>query len=177
MLGSIETFDGISIVHKIIGFVKSWIHLDHFEWLVCFISMHSFFSNISLESLLTCHRASVVSEDRLRITVRRKHIFEDTLHKLRCGIDISKHLRVTFIGEPAIDDGGPMREYLRLLLDAVMCNHSLFSGAVNSRHLRHNVIELSKKTYFHVGQILSMSLMDHYLPFSLNRLLTTFCMD
>lgn len=69
-----------------------------------------------------CHRNSVLPsnpEDRLRIIVRRKHILEDTLHKLRNGIDISKHLRVTFIGEPAIDDGGAMREYMRLLLGSV----------------------------------------------------------
>ena len=97
-------------------------------------------------------------EDRIRITVRRKHIFEDTLHKLRNGIDITKHLRVTFIGEPAIDDGGPMREYMRLLLSSIISNNSLLCGDANSRFLRHNVIELSKKTYFYVGQALSMSL-------------------
>jgi hypothetical protein len=97
-------------------------------------------------------------EDRFRIIVRRKHIFEDTLHKLRYGIDISKHLRVTFIGEPAIDDGGPMREYMRLLLGSIISNNSLFCGDVNSRFLRHNVIELNKKTYFYIGQILSITL-------------------
>ena len=108
-----------------------------------------------------CHRNSVLPsnpEDRLRIIVRRKHILEDTLHKLRNGIDISKHLRVTFIGEPAIDDGGPMREYMRLLLGSVVSNNSLFCGEMDSRFLRHNVIELNKKTYFHVGQILSITL-------------------
>jgi hypothetical protein len=80
------------------------------------------------------------------------------MHKLRYGIDISKHLRVTFIGEPAIDDGGPMREYMRLLLGSIISNNSLFCGHVNSRSLRHNVIELNKKTYFYVGQILSITL-------------------
>ena len=116
---------------------------------------------MSLETLLASHRSSILSEDhedRVRITIRRKFIFEDTLHKFRCGIDLSKHLRVTFVGEPAIDDGGPMREFLRLLLGAVISNNSLFSGDVDCRHLRHNIIELSKKTYFYVGQMLSMSL-------------------
>ena len=62
------------------------------------------------------------------------------------------------MGEPAIDDDGLLREYLRLLLGAVVSNNSLFCGDINSRSLQHNVIELSKKTYFYVGQILSMSL-------------------
>ena len=119
------------------------------------------YRDVSLGTLLICHRSSVLSsnpEDRLRIIVRRKHIFEDTLHRLRNGIDISKHLRVTFIGESAIDDGGPMREYMRLLLGSIISNNSLFCGDVNSRFLRHNVIELNKKTYFYVGQILSITL-------------------
>ena len=113
---------------------------------------------MTLEALLTSHRASILSEDRFRMVVRRKFIFEDTLHNLRNGLDLSKRLRVTFVGEPAIDDGGPMRKYLRLLLGAVISNNSLFCGDINSRYLQHNVVELNKKTYFHVGQIISMSL-------------------
>ena len=112
-------------------------------------------------TLLICHRNSILSsnlEDRVRLIVRRKHVFEDTLHKLRNGIDISKHLRVTFIGERAIDDGGPMREYMRLPLSSIISNNSLFCGDINSRFLRHNVIELNKKTFFYVGEILSITL-------------------
>ena len=51
-----------------------------------------------------------------------------------------------------------MREYMRLLLGAVISNNTLFNGDVDCRYLRHNLIELNKKTYFHVGQMLSMSL-------------------
>ena len=112
------------------------------------------FSDVTLEAMLASHRASVLSEERLRIVVRRKFIFEDTMHKLRNDLDLSKHLRVTFVGEPAIDDGGPMREYLRLLLGAVISNNSLFCGETKSRYLRHNVMELNKRTYFHIGQII-----------------------
>lgn len=130
--------------------------------MIVFECMTEFSSrDISLGTLLMCHRSIVLSsnpEDRLRIVVQRKHIFEDTLHRLRNGIDVSKHLRVTFIGEPAINDGGPMREYMRLLLGSIVSNNSSFCGDINSRLLRHNVIELNKKTYFHVGQILSITL-------------------
>ena len=98
-------------------------------------------------------------DDRFRITVRRKHIFEDTLHKLHYDFDATKHLRVTFIGEPAIDDGGPTCEYLRLLLGSVASNNSLFCGDGDARFVRHNVLELKKRSYFHVGQIISLYLM------------------
>ena len=49
-----------------------------------------------------------------KLTVRRKAIFQDYLETRR---DPKRHfnpkgvLKVTFIGEPAIDDGGPRREF------------------------------------------------------------------
>ena len=79
-------------------------------------------SDLPLDSLLISHQSCFLSsnlDDRFRLTVRRKHIFQDTLHRLKSNIDLTKHLRINFVGEPAIDDGGPRREYLRLLLGKV----------------------------------------------------------
>jgi hypothetical protein len=63
------------------------------------------FSGVSLEDLIE----SVFSDNLYRIAIRRKFILEHTLPKFRCVIELSKCLRVTFVGEPAIDDGVPMR--------------------------------------------------------------------
>ena len=41
-----------------------------------------------------------------RITVIRGSIMDDTLLSLRAGFDEKKHIRVRFIGEPAVDRGG-----------------------------------------------------------------------
>lgn len=54
------------------------------------------------EDMFNCHR----------FTVRRRYIFDDTLAIIRSGFDEKKHLRVTFLGEPAVDGGGPRREFL-----------------------------------------------------------------
>ena len=43
-------------------------------------------------------------------------------------------------------------------MGSIISNNSLFCGNVNSLFLRHNVIELNKKTYFYVGYIPSISL-------------------
>ena len=40
---------------------------------------------------------------------------EDTIFSLRAGFNEQKHLRVRFIGEPAVDEGGPRREFFMLL--------------------------------------------------------------
>ena len=53
----------------------------------------------------------MVSEDHKdvrRITVHRKHLWNDTLKTMKCTLwDASKHLRVVFLGELGIDEGGP----------------------------------------------------------------------
>lgn len=72
-----------------------------------------------------------------RVTVRRGHILEDAVASLRC-YDETKHLRVTFLGEPAVDEGGPRREFFMLLLGDVANNGSLLDGSPERRVLRHN---------------------------------------
>ena len=63
-----------------------------------------------------------------RITIRRRHIFEDTLTAICHGFDEKKHLKVTFIGEPAVDGGGPRREFFMLLLGSIASNSTLLDG-------------------------------------------------
>ena len=81
-------------------------------------------------TLLQAHRSQILDDDdgeasTRRITVRRKHLLEDTMKSLRrTPWESSKHLKVVFIGEPGVDDGGPRREYFRLLLAEIGNNNS-----------------------------------------------------
>lgn len=74
-----------------------------------------------------------------RITVRRGHLLEDTRRSLTT-YDETKHIRVTFLGEAAVDDGGPRRELFMLLMGEIANNGSLLDGPPNRRVLRHNVV-------------------------------------
>lgn len=67
-------------------------------------------------------------------------------------------LRVVFLGESAVDGGGPMREYLHLLVAAFARNNSLFCGPMISRTPMHNMTALDKQTFFYVGRIIAISL-------------------
>ena len=92
--------------------------------------------------MLKSHKSEVLSKDdslRYRITVRRGHIFDDANRAFKM-LDEEKHLRITFLGEPAVDDGGPRREFFMLLMGAISNNGSILDGPPNSRLLRHNVI-------------------------------------
>ena len=65
--------------------------------------------------------------------VRRRYLWEDALKRFKSGIDEKKHIKVTFVGEPAVDQGGPLREFFHLLLCAIGQNNSLFCGNEGSR--------------------------------------------
>ena len=93
-----------------------------------------------------------VDKDRYtRIVVRRKHLWEDAMGYL----DERKYVRVTFIGEPAVDEGGPLREFFYLLIVEITRNSMIFSGD-ERRVPRHCVLE---RTYYCVGKVLALSLM------------------
>lgn len=97
--------------------------------------------------------------DKVRIVIRRSKILHDTLYLLRNGLDVLKHIRVTFVNEPAVDQGGPLREYFRLLLTSVVTNNILFSGPDSARTPNHNMAELEKMTFYYVGVIIALSLL------------------
>ena len=67
-----------------------------------------------------------------RLTVSRDCIFEDSIafFKKR-NFDFSLPIKITFEGEPAIDGGGPVREYFTILLRKLLSGSSsicLFQG-------------------------------------------------
>ena len=98
------------------------------------------------------HRANFLYEDDFnvhRITVRRGHILDDTLVALRSNFDEKKHIRVRFLGEPAVDEGGPRREFFMLLMGAIANSSSLLDGPPNRRVLRHKCFSGYTHTHTH----------------------------
>ena len=98
------------------------------------------------------HRANFLYEDDFnvhRITVRRGHILDDTLVALCSNFDEKKHIRVRFLGEPAVDEGGPRREFFMLLMGAIANSSSLLDGPPNRRVLRHKCFSGYTHTHTH----------------------------
>ena len=97
-------------------------------------------------------------ENAQRIVVRRKHVWDDTVRKLKGGLDANKPIKLSFIGDVAVDEGGPRREFLALLMRSIADNNSLFQGKLSQRIPRPNLVELNKKSFFYVGVCIAMSL-------------------
>ncbi len=96
--------------------------------------------------------------------MRRKNLFEDALrHFLKPKCDVSKVLRVRFIGEPAHDDGGPRREFFRYLTPA-FAQSPLFSGWPNPVIVNHKTSALAANHFFAVGKMLSTCIVQGGQP-------------
>ena len=96
--------------------------------------------------------------DRLegqRFIVRRKHVFDDALCRFKSGIDFGKYLKLTFVGEPAAGEGGPLRE---LFSPPDGQNRNLFCGEEGNRVPQLNAIELKRQTYVRVEEMIASSL-------------------
>ena len=116
---------------------------------------------IPVETILHRQKVKMLPVDRSeyqRIVVRRKHLWEDALRRFRSGINFQKYIRITFVGEPAVDDGGPLWEFLHRLMGAIASNNCLFQGREDCRVPTPNVTALEKRTYQHVGEMISVSL-------------------
>lgn len=89
-----------------------------------------FSDGMSAEQLLHMQRTQMLPADRSqfqRVIVHRRHLFQDALW-LPIGNELSRHIHVTFVGEPAMDERGPLRELLHLLMTAIAANNQLFQG-------------------------------------------------
>ena len=91
--------------------------------------------------------------------VRRNHMWHDALRAIsKPAFDPFLPVRVTFIGEPAVDDGGPRREFFSLALMKMSEDTTIFQGPPECRSFVHNMQGLQKRTFFLVGLFVGLSL-------------------
>ena len=57
------------------------------------------------------------TDERFRLQIRRTHVLDDSLSwmELATSNEMSCPIKVTFLGEPSVDEGGPTREFATLL--------------------------------------------------------------
>ena len=118
-------------------------------------------TNLTLAELLNQHRDQHLYQDRsktYRITVRRAHIWQDALKCFERKFDLRSHVRITFLGEPAVDDGGPRREFFMLLMEALNSQEILLSGDPARRVLKHNTQAFDRGVYHTIGKMIALSI-------------------
>ena len=87
---------------------------------------------MKIEEIISKHRCKLDNNRTWRITIRRNNVLEDTLRTMKTSTDLdlnAKHVEVIFLGEPAIDEGNPKREFFRLLMQSIDASGILMDGA------------------------------------------------
>ncbi len=103
--------------------------------------------------------------DCQHLRVRRHALVKDTFKCLkRPSFDHYLPLKVTFLGESGVDDGGLTRDFFTEVLRAIFNNPMLFDGDERSRSVRHNMQALDDGDYKLVGQLIAMALIHGGIP-------------
>ena len=115
---------------------------------------------IEIKHVLLQHQRRVIiandEEDFQRIHVRRSHLFHDAFRAFsRSTFDISKMLRVCFIGDASIDDGGPRREFFSLLLREIFVKSGLFYGWPDHVVPLHHIEAITTNKFYMIGKMLA----------------------
>ena len=78
-----------------------------------YVCMYRLIPVLSLEDVISKHKAGLLIDVPCILTIRRNRVFEDALVNNNWD---EKRIKISFLGEPAIDYGGPTRELFSLLL-------------------------------------------------------------
>eukprot|EP00794_Sanderia_malayensis_P012632 gene12632-13924_t len=114
------------------------------------------------ESLLATTNQHISKEDVVRLKVRRSMIWDDAKMKLRrfdAHQSWSKSLKVEFVGEAAVVEGGPKQEFTSLVHKYVQTS-MLFSGSMDYRCFSNNFCALQEDEYKLYGQFCAWTILQ-----------------
>lgn len=143
-------------------YTHHWLNLD--VSLLCSLCTCSQrpIPNKEVQHLLQQHYSQVIQAyEYQRINIRRQSLLQDATKQFqRQSFDASKVLRVQFLGELAVDTGGPRREFLQLLMVDLLSKSGLFEGYPSSTIPMHNVLALSTGQYALAGKMIAISMIQ-----------------
>ncbi|OPL33674.1 hypothetical protein AM593_04441, partial [Mytilus galloprovincialis] len=118
----------------------------------------------ALKDLLIQHRNMTInpisSGDPLQMEVRRGNVLSDAITIIRISEhDLHNPLCIKFIGEDGVDIGGLRREFWSLFLHNISSS-CYVTGKPGRQTFQQNFVEKKKKTFFHLGQLIALSILQ-----------------
>ncbi|XP_073727841.1 G2/M phase-specific E3 ubiquitin-protein ligase [Misgurnus anguillicaudatus] len=98
-----------------------------------------------------------------RFNINRANVWDGALRGFRrCSFDPACSMLVKFtddagLMEEALDSGGPTREFLTLLMDAIKTRR-VFEGKDNAKYLSYDSKAAEDNEYFHIGRMIAVSI-------------------
>ena len=108
-------------------------------------------------------REFVPSCEPIKFVVRRTNLFTDMMKKMKIFFDDSSELKpitVEFVGEPAADVGGPLREMFTLFYD--IAGQKLMCGQENNYSFQHDVHKVESGQFEIFGKVTALALLHGF---------------
>ncbi|XP_072559957.1 G2/M phase-specific E3 ubiquitin-protein ligase-like isoform X2 [Paramormyrops kingsleyae] len=118
----------------------------------------------NLQDILLSLRKDINTDEVLRFNINRKNVWDGTIRGMRRpNFSVKKRIDIKFTdddgnSEGAVDMGGPMREFFRLVLQHIKLG-PMFTGPENERVLCCHAPSLRDNSYFYAGQLIAMSIL------------------
>ncbi len=104
-------------------------------------------------------------EDHQRMSVRRSHVLKDAVKAFsKLTFVASKVLKVVFIGEQSVNDGGPRREMFEIVMREMFTQSGLFTGWPCHVVPIHNIQSVANNDFYVIGKIISTSIVQGGQP-------------
>ena len=115
---------------------------------------------LSLSDKLKNISTSLYSVGTVKLSIRRRKIWLDTAEKLKRAFKNGvKLFSVHFIGEEAVDAGGPLKEFFSVLFDDIK-NYLLVSGNNSGFTFLHDLKKLKDGDYKLFGSLVALALLS-----------------
>ena len=112
----------------------------------------------SMKNLSVIFLPSSDYDSHTKLIVRRRRVWNDSNETLKRFIGVNiKHLKTDFVGEEAVDEGGPLREFFSLIFEGVQKH--IMTGGNNSFTFLYDVRKLGDGYFFRFGQLIAFSLL------------------
>ena len=134
-----------------------------FTFVMFYSSFHED-DQIKAKHALQKHQLKVLcgsDEDVQRITIRRSNLLADAFRAFsKRKTNVSKRLKVMFVGEALVDEGGPHREFFELVLKEIFIKSGLFIGWPANVIPVCNTDAVAANKFFIIGRIIATCLVQ-----------------
>lgn len=97
---------------------------------------------------------NLLNPEVIRVTVRRKNLWQDYIRARKSSYTPMHTIKITFCGEPGIDDGGLKREFFSEMLEYFHLR--LFSDGCP----KNSVLALANEDFRMAGELMAMSIVQ-----------------
>ena len=90
--------------------------------------------------------------------MRRSNVWEDAKFKMKkCTAELNNCIRIQFVGEAAVDKGGPRNEFFSLIHNE-LSKSGMFTGEESRKCFNHDILALEQRNFYIYRELCYMAI-------------------